>query len=71
VARAHVTGRLVERGGSGGVAPLVDVAQRTVELRGRKGRWLQGLAGERLADLPPAQKRLAVGLLKAGALVVE
>lgn len=71
VARAHVTGRLVERGGSGGVAPLVDVAQRTVELRGRKGRWLQGLAGERLADLAPAQKRLAEGLLKAGALVVE
>jgi len=70
VARAHVTGRLVERGGSGGVAPLVDVAQRTVELRGRKGRWLQGLAGERLADLAPAQKRLAEGLLKAGALTV-
>ena len=71
VARAHTTGRLIERGGSGGVAPLVDVAQRTVELRGRKGRWLEGLPGERVTELPPAQRRLAEGLLQAGVLVVE
>jgi len=70
LARAHVTGLFVERGGAGGVAPLVDVSQRTVELRGRKGRWLQSLMGERVSDLPPAHKRLAEQLVEAGVLTV-
>jgi hypothetical protein len=70
LARAHVTGRVIERGGAGGVAPLVDVSQRTVELRGRKGRWLQSLMGERASALPPAHKRLADQLVEAGVLTV-
>jgi hypothetical protein len=61
---------VIERGGAGGVSPLVDVSQRTVELRGRKGRWLQSIMGERLADLPPTQKGLAGQLLEAGVLDV-
>ena len=71
LARAHVAGVTLERGGAGGVAPLVDVAQRTVELRGRKGRWLQSLVGERSIDLPPSQKRLVEQLLETGALAVR
>jgi len=66
LARAHQAGMTVA--GSG--AALVDVTQRTVELRGRKGRWLQSVVGEKLADLPPAGKRLAEQLVEAGLLVV-
>ena len=71
LARAHAAGVVVERGGAGGVAPLVDVSQRTVELRGRKGRWIQSVVGERWSHLPPAQKGLAGQLLDAGVLSVR
>lgn len=70
LARAHAVGHVLERGASGGAAPLVDVSQRTVELRGRKGRWLQSLVGERLVALPPAHVRLATQLVEAGVLGV-
>ena len=70
LARAHAAGVGLVRGRSGGAAPLIDVAQRTVELRGRKGRWLQSVVGERLADLPKAQARLAEQLVEAGVLTV-
>ena len=68
LARGHAAGVVFEQAGSG--APLVDVAQRTVELRGRKGRWLQSVMGERLGELPPTQTGLAGQLLEAGVLGV-
>ncbi len=71
LARAHAAGHATERGGAGGAAPLVDVAQRTVELRGRKGRWLQSVVGEKAASLPPSQRHLASQLLEAGVLTID
>lgn len=72
LARAHTVGRgpSIERGASGGAAPLIEVSQRTVELRGRRGAWLQSIQGERLADLPEAQRKLAESLMDAGVLTV-
>jgi len=60
----------IERGASGGAAPLIEVSQRTVELKGRRAAWLQSILGEKLSALPPAPRKLAEGLVEAGVLTV-
>lgn len=69
IARAYAAGHTIERAGAGGVAPTIDVAHRTVELRGSRARKLQAMVGERLDDLPPASQRWVRSLVEAG--VVE
>ena len=61
----------LERAGAGGLMPVTEVRHLRAELRGRKDAWLSSLDGSfGLADLPPAQERLARSLLEAGLLTL-
>ncbi|MCB9777610.1 MAG: hypothetical protein H6742_03515 [Alphaproteobacteria bacterium] len=71
LARGVVHGVASARGGAGGVAPLVDVRHRTVELSADVGGLLRQCDGSMgLDDLPPRQARLADALLDAGFIEV-
>ena len=68
-ARGYARGQAVTRGGSGGVAPLVDVSHVTVELAGLQAERLAAFDGSRnTRELPDADRGLAEKLLTAGVL---
>jgi len=71
VARGVADGPGLERAGSGGVAPLIEVTHRTAELAGTQGGRLDRLQGQKLAELGPQDQRLAKLLLDAGLLTVR
>ena len=69
--RGYVAGQSVERAGSGGVAPLVDVRHARAELSGTIGPLLSQLReGPRLDELAPARQELAKKLAEAGLIAV-
>lgn len=69
--RAFLVGEGIERAGAGGVAPLLEVRHRTLEVRGALARVIAGLEGQPWRDLPAPGQRLADVLLEAGLLAAE
>lgn len=70
LARGIVRGMSLERAGSGGVSPLVDLSHLSATLAGRQTGLVQSLLGHRLGELPAARARVARALVEAGVLAL-
>ena len=71
VCRTLPKGMGMERGGAGVAAPLVELVNRKLELRGKQLRKIQGSSGMKISELPPKSVKLAETLLSVGGFILD